>query len=330
MINLENLRLEDIAPDSIKIPDVLAFFNALDPELQEITRSISEVLIMTRIDEMPEEIVDLLAWQLHVDFYEPLGLDLDRKRALVKNSLIWHRYKGTKYALESMIRILFFDDFQVEEWFEYEGKPYFFRIVSNVSFNGTAADLWQQHRELFMAIWEMKNERSWLDYIMFVKKMDPTPVVIVGKHKHAVKHFHHPGERNITQNYDVDKTPVVVAGKTKHAVKHISTTQERGLTHEHAPDVTPVIPTVITKHAVQHTATAVHRSPNRPSSMTPVLSIPAGIAVHAVKHIATPVRNTMAEKLMFVELEDGSIWQGFVEIDGVIQPGFVELITEGA
>ena len=162
MINLENLRLSDIAPDNIKIPEVLAMFAALDPELQEITAAIDEALIMTVIDQLPEPIVDLLAWQLHVDFYEPLGLDLDRKRALVKNSLIWHRYKGTKYVLEDMIRILFFDDFYVEEWFEYGGEPYVFRLVSNE----ITTDLFQ-YKDLIRAIYELKNERSWLEGIRF-------------------------------------------------------------------------------------------------------------------------------------------------------------------
>ena len=178
MINLENLRLEDIAPDSIKIPDVLAFFNALDPELQEITQAIAETLIMTRIDELPEYLVDLLAWQLHVDFYEPLGLDLDRKRALVKNSLIWHRYKGTKYVLEDMIRILFFDNFKIEEWFEYGGKPYFFRLISHDILTNP-----QQYNDLIRAIYQLKNERSWLEGLIFYREAEGTiHIGITGKH----------------------------------------------------------------------------------------------------------------------------------------------------
>jgi len=187
MINLENLRLEDIAPDSIKTPDVLAFFRALDPELHEITQAIFEALIMTRIDELPENIVDLLAWQLHVDFYEPLGLDLDSKRALVKNSLIWHRYKGTKYALESMIRILFFDNFRVEEWFKYGGEPYFFRVVSHDVLNNL-----EQYINLIRAIYELKNERSWLESLRFIRETEST--IYIGQ----------VGRR--TRRYEVDGT----------------------------------------------------------------------------------------------------------------------------
>ena len=167
MTNLSSLRLSDIMPARVKTPETLALDAALSPELQEITAAITEAIIMPRIDEMPEDLVDLLAWQLHVDFYEPLGLNLDKKRALVKNSLIWHRYKGTKYAVEEIVRLLFYPEFRVEEWFEYGGEPYFFRAVVGGQPTSSAKAL----GELIGAIWATKNERSWLEYIRFEQEI---------------------------------------------------------------------------------------------------------------------------------------------------------------
>ena len=165
MIELHELKLSDILPERLKTDEVIALANALDGELQEITKAIDEVIMMPNIMGQPEDIVDSLAWQLHVDFYEPLGLNLDKKRALVKNSLIWHRHKGTKYVLEDMIRILFLEDFSIEEWFEYGGEPYFFRIISNDSMT----DL-RQYEDLIRAIYKLKNERSWLESLRFNRK----------------------------------------------------------------------------------------------------------------------------------------------------------------
>ena len=174
---IDETKLEDIAPDSIKTDEVLAFFRAFDPELQEINAAVCEAFIMVAIDTLPEPVVDLLAWQLHVDFYEPLGLSLDKKRALVKNSLIWHRLKGTRYVLEDMIRILFFDNFKIEEWFEYGGEPYFFRLESNDSLTNM-----EQHGDLIRAIHELKNERSWLEGIRFNRNTEMSiQIGIVGK-----------------------------------------------------------------------------------------------------------------------------------------------------
>jgi len=182
MTSLDALKLVDLLPSRITDEYMEALSYALDPELQEITAAIQEAVIMTRINELSEDLVDLLAWQLHVDFYEPLGLDLDRKRALVKNSLIWHRHKGTKYVLESMIRILFFDNFKIEEWFEYGGEPYFFRLVSHDVITNPA-----QYKDLIRAIYELKNERSWLEGLRFNRENEGT--VFVGMVGRRIRRF---------------------------------------------------------------------------------------------------------------------------------------------
>ena len=111
---------------------------------------------------MPENTIDLLAWQLHVDFYEPLGLDLKKKKELVKNSIIWHKQKGTKRAVERLVKTVFFDDFKVEEWFIYGGKPYYFRIVIK---NGSIKTK-EEYNLLIQAINSAKNIRSHLERII--------------------------------------------------------------------------------------------------------------------------------------------------------------------
>lgn len=167
MIKLEFLKLLDILPQRLKTTEISALVNAIDDQLHEIAVEIDKIIIMPRIEEQPENIVDSLAWQLHVDFYEPLGLDLNTKRLLVKNSILWHKHKGTKYVLEDMIRILFFDNFKIEEWFEYDGRPAFFRLVARESLQ----DL-EQYKDLIRAIYELKNERSWLDMLQFEDETD--------------------------------------------------------------------------------------------------------------------------------------------------------------
>ena len=160
MIKLMDLMLSDILPERLKTKEILAIAAALDKQMKEITREIDSVIMISQIDQMPEEIVDSLAWQFHVDFYEPLGLDLNLKRTLVKNSLLWHSHKGTKYALVEIIRVLFLADFDIEEWFEYGGKPYFFRLISRDN-----VQTLEKYNDLIRAIFELKNERSWLDLI---------------------------------------------------------------------------------------------------------------------------------------------------------------------
>lgn len=127
---LRDISLQDIIPSSIaQDKNVKAIITAADPEFQEVSRNIRETFIISRIDELPENVIDLLAWQWHVDFYEP-DLSLDVKRQLVKESISWHRKKGTKSAIKTALEKLGFVP-TIKEWFEPEmgTAPHTFSIT---------------------------------------------------------------------------------------------------------------------------------------------------------------------------------------------------------
>ena len=168
MTKLDALSMLDILPQSIKDDkDIEALSKAIDTQMQQVTKEIAATILLPRIDELSEDIVDFLAWQFHVDFYEPLGLDLDKKRSLVKNSISWHRRKGTKSVLEEMLQILFLKDFELEEWYEYGGEPYFFRLNTKDRIESE-----QKYNEMIRAIYELKNTRSWLESFKVTKDVD--------------------------------------------------------------------------------------------------------------------------------------------------------------
>ena len=74
MINIYELSLLDLLPISIKTKEIETVCKVLDKQLSEISEILIDNIIFPRIDELPENTIDLLAWQLHVDFYEPLEL----------------------------------------------------------------------------------------------------------------------------------------------------------------------------------------------------------------------------------------------------------------
>ena len=55
------------------------------------------------------------------------ALSETEKRSLIKSSIKMHRYKGTKYAIEEIFKTLNIVG-NVEEWFNYGGKPIFFKL----------------------------------------------------------------------------------------------------------------------------------------------------------------------------------------------------------
>ena len=180
--DLQSVSLLDILPPNLLADkQINAAVQALDDELQKITAATKEALLLPRLDELPEAVIDLLAWQWHVDFYEPAGMDIETKRKLIKTSIAWHRIKGTKAAVEAMVQIISGKNL-VTEWFEYGGEPYHFRI-----------DLWDAPRtdpentaNMVRGIDGSKNIRSWLDEIRVHRDTQNTIYIGVAPSIHTI------------------------------------------------------------------------------------------------------------------------------------------------
>lgn len=167
--DLQSTSLLDILPQNLLADaQIYAAARALDDELQKVTEATRDTLILPRIDELSETVIDLLAWQWHVDFYEP-SMSIDTKRRLVCESIAQHRIKGTKAAVEKMVQTVFKEGV-VSEWFEYGGEPYHFRIDLLTAPNITQDDT----ARLLAVVNAAKNVRSWLDELRFRRETHNT------------------------------------------------------------------------------------------------------------------------------------------------------------
>ena len=115
-------------PGPLKNDDkMLALGKVIAGELQENIRLARLAIIYPRIDELDEDLLDILAHDLHVDWYDDTH-PIDIKRAVIKNSVKIHKRLGTKYAIETALSTVY-PHSKVQEWFEYGGTHYRFRIV---------------------------------------------------------------------------------------------------------------------------------------------------------------------------------------------------------
>ena len=167
--DLLRLSLADIIPSSIADdPNVQAIVRAVDPELQSVSQDIRETLILSRLDELPEPVVDLLAWQFHVDLYEPT-LPIDVKRTLVRDSIPWHRKKGTRWAVRRALENLGFVP-TIKEWFEPDmgTEPHTFSVSGYYKDDPLHIDFLGPDTEniLIRAVEMAKPVRSYLIFLM--------------------------------------------------------------------------------------------------------------------------------------------------------------------
>lgn len=166
MNRLRDIQLKDIAPSSInKDETVQALCDAIDAKLREVVDATDLVLLLPRLDELPEEIVEELAWQYHVDFYD-YSADIEKKRVLVRQAIAWHKRKGTPAAVEEVCAAVFKSARVYENW-EYGGEPYHFqvRLIEEAVPDERVIDNLQR------AIQQTKNTRSWLDGLSFRREL---------------------------------------------------------------------------------------------------------------------------------------------------------------
>lgn len=140
-------------------PTTQAYCAAITPWLQKAADSIVKVLILSRVDELDEDVLDALAYDLHIEWYDATA-DISVKHSLIKNSDKVHMYLGTPFAVEQVVQD-YFGDGEVEEWFDYSGSTYHFRVLtSNSAVTGDQAELFAK------AIEKVKNKRSVLDSVI--------------------------------------------------------------------------------------------------------------------------------------------------------------------
>lgn len=100
----------------------------IDQIVPDLDSSIKLLTTWDHIDELSEAELDDLAWELNILWYDK-SAPIDTKRELVKDSDKVYKHLGTKWAVENVISAYFGEGY-VQEWFEYNGDPGYFRIYS--------------------------------------------------------------------------------------------------------------------------------------------------------------------------------------------------------
>ncbi len=87
--------------------------------------------VYTAIDTVAEEVLDALAVNWKIDWYDT-GYDIEQKRRIVKTALNIRRTMGTAGAARTQADAIY-PGTKLEEWFEYGGTHGKFRLRVNIT-----------------------------------------------------------------------------------------------------------------------------------------------------------------------------------------------------
>lgn len=85
--------------------------------------------LYAHIDTLPESLLDILARDLKVDWWNN-DYTIEEKRATLKSSWIVHKRLGTKGAVVDALSNVY-GSADLVEWFDYDGEPYHFKLLIN-------------------------------------------------------------------------------------------------------------------------------------------------------------------------------------------------------
>ena len=162
MIKLSEGELLDLLPSQLKNDtDMICLSYALKCAVDMLMVYEKQTMTDNFIDSLPEKILDVLAVELRSPYYLQ-SMDIEVKRSIIKNTLIWHTKAGTPSAVSEMITATFGEGYLVE-WFDFtEGDqtPGYFDIVTNAQLT---PDILDQFTKI---IDRVKNARSHLRRIL--------------------------------------------------------------------------------------------------------------------------------------------------------------------
>lgn len=161
-----NVSLADVLPSNMaNDPHEQALCAAFDAMAAVVANAIPSVLVLANVGNQPAAVTDLLAIEQQTPYYNQ-ALALNIRQALVAGGGKLNSIKGTKAAVEQAVQEAFGSG-TVQEWFEYGGNPFCFKVLVN-----DFPDSDTQVTEIERAIAATQNARSHLDALVIVATTD--------------------------------------------------------------------------------------------------------------------------------------------------------------
>lgn len=163
MISYKESRIIDLLPEHLKNKaEVQAISYAINKMREKVIAMCGNIGVYALMESLPEPILDAVAMDMRTPDYNQ-QLPIEIKRKLVENTLTWYMRLGTASVIEEYVSTLF-GVCKIEEWYEYDGEPYTFRIQADISELEYSNE---QHKEMVAKINKLKNVRSWLESISY-------------------------------------------------------------------------------------------------------------------------------------------------------------------
>lgn len=166
--------LYQTTPANLKDAQTKAFMYACDRQIKKLLECAEKIKVWCDLENVDEKFLDYIAAEYRTPFYKS-SMNAAAKRELIINTQHWYMKLGTAKAIREMLLVVFSGSVTtVEEWFDYGGKPWHFRVKVGVG------ELPIEFGELALfrkMLNEIKRGAAYLDYLEAnVSTTAPVPI----------------------------------------------------------------------------------------------------------------------------------------------------------
>jgi phage tail P2-like protein len=139
----------------------------------------NDVRYLNNPDLCPAHILPWLAWAVSVDVWSDDWTE-QQKRAVIRQSILVHKQKGTLGALHRALAIFAYAQIVIKEWFNYGGEPFTFKAFIKLIESGHN---YEDLNNIYQTIIQTKNLRSHLDDFnieLETRSQQPTTAIAFG------------------------------------------------------------------------------------------------------------------------------------------------------
>ncbi len=156
-------------------PELMALAGASAEALEKRAAETGRARIYPDAASLPEDLLDILAIDFKIDWWDP-NYSLEEKRRIFQDSWYVHKHLGTKAAVTTALRAVY-PKAVVEEWFDYGGEPYHFKLKIDLSSETSdAARPWRALERVNF----YKSLRSHIDAFEFTMNAPPITLHVGG------------------------------------------------------------------------------------------------------------------------------------------------------
>ena len=176
MINIHDGQITDLLSNSLRYnPETISIGYAILQEKRRILYLAERTLLMAAVEILDEKALDYLAVELRTPAYDD-SFPIETKRTLIKGTLPYYEKLGTPAAVDWVIKAIFGNGY-IQEWFEYGGRPHYFRVNVDVGDQVVQSESLTKFQRI---VENVKRLSSWMDEIILTKQKIEASICVGG------------------------------------------------------------------------------------------------------------------------------------------------------